>query len=51
MCIIDWVFVDFDKAFFCWLGGKDNRMVICIVFIFEIEGFVVFFILGINIVE
>ena len=38
MHTIDWVSADSDKASLCWLGGKDNRMVICTLFIFEIKG-------------
>lgn len=41
MRTIDRVPAGCDKAPLCWLGGKDNRMVICTVFIFEIKGPVV----------
>lgn len=41
MHTIDRVPAGCDKAPLCWLGGKDNRMVICTVFIFEIKGPVV----------
>ena len=37
MHTIDWVSADSDKASLCWLGGKDNSMVICTLFIFEIK--------------
>lgn len=51
MSTIDWVSADSDKACLCWLWGKDNRMVICTVFIFEIKGPVVYLILGTNTAE
>lgn len=51
MCTTDWVSADFDKASLCWLWGKDNRMVICTAFIFEIKGPVVYLTLGTNTAE
>lgn len=47
---IDWV-SDFYKASLCWLWGKDNRMVICTVFISKIKGPVVYLTLGTNTAE
>lgn len=47
----DWVSAGSDKAPLSWLGGKDNRMVICTVFIFEIKGPVVYLTLGTNTAE